>query len=183
MDDKNQQIQDTGHEYDGIREYDNPLPNWWLVTLFATIIFAFIYYIHYTFGGGLTQAQELEIAMQALPKVTMASWSESDLETKMAAGGAVENGHAVFSAKCAACHGPDGGGLIGPNLTDKFWLHGKGTRADIVKVISEGVLEKGMPSWSTMISEGDILNVAGYVYSIRGSKPTNPKEPQGQEVQ
>jgi cytochrome c oxidase cbb3-type subunit 3 len=146
------------------------------------MIFGFMYYIHYTFGGAPTQVQELEVALQNLPKVTMASWSESDLEAKMSAGGSLENGRAVFAGKCAACHGPDGGGLIGPNLTDQFWLHGKGTRADIVKVISEGVLEKGMPSWSTMISEADILSVAGFVYSIRGTKPANPKAPQGQEV-
>ena len=172
----------TDHVYDGIEEYDNPLPNWWMVTFIATAIFAFIYYIHYTFGGGPTLADELAAEMKALPQVATASWNDSDVEKKMAALGGGDLGKAVFAGKCASCHGPDGQGLIGPNLTDKVWIHGKGQRADLMQVISEGVLDKGMPAWGSMISEADVLNVAAYVYSLRGSKPANPKAPQGQEV-
>ena len=180
--DSNQNGELMDHQYDGIQEYDNPLPNWWLVTLFATIIFAFVYYIHYTFGGGLTQAQELEIEMNALPKVSMAQWKETDLQDQMAVAGIVDGGKEIFAGKCASCHGPEGQGLIGPNLTDKAWLHGKGSRADLMKVISEGVLEKGMPAWGTMISDKDVLKVAAYVHSLKGTNPSNPKPPQGTEV-
>src|SRR5574343_592852 len=94
-----------GHEYDGIKEFDNPLPGWWLVTIYATIIFAFIYVIHYEFGSGPTLAQE--------PKV-------------------LAMGAEVFTGKCASCHGNELQGLIGPNLTDKYWIHGKGKISDIV---------------------------------------------------
>jgi cytochrome c oxidase cbb3-type subunit III len=172
----------TDHQYDGIQEYDNPLPNWWMVTFIGTIIFSFMYYIHYTFGGGPTLADELVVEMKSLPQVSISNYDDGDLEKKMAALGGVENGRQVYSSKCASCHGPDGQGLIGPNLTDQFWIHGKGGRADLMKVISEGVLEKGMPAWGSMISETDVLNVAAFVFSLRGSKPSNPKPPQGQEV-
>lgn len=80
----------TEHAYDGIEEYDNPLPNWWLATFFVTIIFAALYYVHYTVGGGMTQAQELERDLQSLPKVAAQDFNESDLEKLMAAGGIVE---------------------------------------------------------------------------------------------
>jgi cytochrome c oxidase cbb3-type subunit III len=172
----------TGHLYDGIQEYDNPLPNWWMVTFIGTMIFSFIYYIHYTFGGGPTLAEELVVEMKALPQVATSTFNNSELEQKMAALGGADGGRQVYSSKCASCHGPDGQGLIGPNLADRFWIHGQGTRADLMRVISDGVLDKGMPAWGTMISESDILSVAAYVYSIRGSQPANPKPPQGREV-
>lgn len=166
------------HVYDGIIEHDNALPNWWLVTFFGTIIFAFIYYVHYTFGGGETLAQELAVKMQALPKQQAGQYNESDLEKKFAAVNAKQEGKEVFAGKCAACHGNEGQGLIGPNLTDKFWLHGKGARADIMKVVSEGVIEKGMPAWAASLKEEELLKVAGFVYALR-ENPRPGKEPQG----
>lgn len=169
------------HDYDGIQEYDNPLPNWWLTTFFGTIIFAFIYYLHYTFGGGPTLTQELETAMKDMPKATEKVWDEGDLQSKMTPE-AVAKGKAVFAAKCAACHGPEGQGVIGPNLTDKFWIHGKGHRSDIIQTITKGVTEKGMPSWSGMISDDEIMQVAGFVYFLRNTHPANPKAPQGEEA-
>jgi cytochrome c oxidase cbb3-type subunit 3 len=172
----------TGHAYDGIEEFDNPLPNWWLVTLFATIIFAFIYYLHYTVGGAPTQLQELEADMKALPQVAKAQWNEADVTQKMNALSSLAKGKEIFQGRCASCHGPEGQGLIGPNLTDKFWIHGHGTRADLMQIISEGVLDKGMPAWATMISEDEVLNVAAFVHSLRATHPSNPKPPQGEEV-
>lgn len=172
----------TGHEYDGIQEFDNPLPNWWLVTFFGTIIFGFIYFIHYEFGGAATQAQELQADMKALPKTNTEDWDEGDLQTRMAAIGKLDRGEQVFAGKCAACHAPDGGGLIGPNLTDRFWLHGKGTRTDLMRVISQGVPDKGMPAWNSMISPDEVFHVAAFVYSLKDKQPANPKPPQGEEV-
>lgn len=169
------------HNYDGIQEFDNPLPNWWLVTFFGTIIFAFIYYLHYTFGGGMTLKQELEVAMSALPKAVEQAWSEADLKSKMDSPETVTKGKAVFAGKCSACHGTEGQGVIGPNLTDNFWIHGKGLRADLMQVITKGATDKGMPSWAGMISEDEIIQVAGYVYSLR-NHPVKGKEPQGVEV-
>lgn len=170
------------HDYDGIQEYDNPLPNWWLMTFFGTIIFGFIYFLHYTFGGGFTQDMELQAAMAELPKAVEMELSEEELAGKMTAD-TIASGKAVYASKCAACHGPEGQGLIGPNLTDKFWLHGQGDRKSLVKVIAKGVTEKGMPAWTGMISDDEIVQVAGFVHSIKDTKPANPKEPQGVEVQ
>ncbi len=168
------------HNYDGIEEYDNPLPNWWLVTFFGTIIFGFIYYVHYTFGGGMTLAQELEVVMKSLPKAVEQAWNEDDLKSKMGGPEVLAKGQAVFTSKCAACHGAHGEGVIGPNLTDKFWIHG-GQRADVMKVLVKGVTEKGMPAWVGMISDDEILHVAGFVYSLR-EKPVAGKAPQGEEL-
>jgi cytochrome c oxidase cbb3-type subunit 3 len=188
-DDTKNQINDplTDHEYDGIQEYDNPLPTWWLWTFFLTIIFAFLYYIHYEVGGGPTLKDELAVAMKNLetaaaqhaPAVTE---SEEMLADAMKDPKLAELGGAAFTAKCAACHGPQLGGLIGPNLTDNFWLHGKGTRMDIATVIRKGVPEKGMPPWESMLSKDEVYGLTAYILSKKGSNPANAKAPQGDEV-
>lgn len=177
----------TSHDYDGIQEYDNPLPTWWTWTFFGTIIFSFLYYIHYQFGGGPTLAQELEVAMKNLetaaaqhaPAVTE---TEDMLVEAMKDPKLSELGAAAYTGKCAACHGPELGGLIGPNLTDKFWLHGKGTRMDIAHTIRKGVPEKGMPPWEAMLSKDEVYGLTAYIISKAGSKPANAKTPQGEEV-
>lgn len=170
------------HEYDGIREYDNPLPSWWLMTFLGAIIFSFNYFIHYTWGGGQTQDQELAMHLEALPKALEKIWNENELVGKIDGNEMVMNGKMVFDSKCAACHGQEGQGVIGPNLTDRFWLHGQGQRKDIIHIIAKGVVEKGMPAWDGMISENEMLAVTGYVFSLKGKSPSNPKEPQGQEI-
>ena len=172
----------TDHDYDGIQEFDNVLPAWWLYIFLGTIIFGFIYFIHYTTGSGPTQKQELQAAMNQLNllKKNGPLYTEETLAALFDAS-AINRGHNVFQAKCVACHGLEGGGLIGPNLTDKSWIHGQGQRIDLVKVISEGVSDKGMPAWSEMMSENDVLDVASYVYSIKGSLVPGGKPPQGTE--
>ncbi|HWU45080.1 MAG TPA: cbb3-type cytochrome c oxidase N-terminal domain-containing protein [Bdellovibrio sp.] len=175
------------HEYDGIIEHDNPLPTWWLWTFFITIIFAFIYYIHYELGGGPTLKQELTVAMDQLEKSKAAGESAAPLETedslKEAFGkdGVVAAGAAVFKSKCVACHGEQLQGLIGPNLTDNFWIHGKGTRIDIVKVIREGVPDKGMPPWGPVLKKDEVYAVTAFILSKKGSNPPGAKAPQGVE--
>jgi cytochrome c oxidase cbb3-type subunit 3 len=169
------------HSYDGIEEHDNPLPLWWLVTFFATIIFAFLYFIHYSTGAGPNLAQELEIDMKALPAATEKIWTEAELEGPFGDKEKIMKGQAVFSAKCVACHGEHAQGIIGPNLTDNFWLHG-GHKTDIVNVIKKGVTEKGMPTWGGVISDDETIQVAAYIFSLKGSNPPNPKPPQGEEV-
>jgi cytochrome c oxidase cbb3-type subunit 3 len=85
----------------------------------------------------------------------------------------------VFVKNCAACHGDHGQGLIGPNLTDDNWLHGQGVPADIVKTISEGVAEKGMPPWGPVLKPEEIVGATAYIRSLHGSNPAGAKEPQG----
>ncbi len=173
----------TDHNYDGIQEYDNPLPNWWMMLFAGTVIFSFIYFVHYTVGGGATQNQELANDLNLLPKTVDKEWQESDLLVKIDQPETVKMGMSVYSNKCSACHGPEGQGVIGPNLADHFWIHGKGLRKDIIHAVAKGILEKGMPAWEESLSEKELLAVTGYVYSLKDSKPTNPKEPQGVEVQ
>lgn len=176
------------HEYDGIIEHDNPLPMWWLWTFFLTIIFAFLYFLHYQLGGGATLQDELKTAMTQLEKQQATSVASAPMETEdtlkeaFSKDGVVNAGVAVFESKCASCHGQQLQGLIGPNLTDKFWIHGKGTRMDIVKVIREGVAEKGMPPWGPVLKKEEVYSVAAYILSKKGSNPPGAKAPQGEEV-
>ena len=174
------------HVYDGIVEHDNPLPTWWLWTFFLTIIFAFMYLLHYEVGGGPNLHTELEQAMQELERSQSSSVQSAPLETEetlmaaFAQQGVVDAGATQFTAKCASCHGPELGGLIGPNLVDSSWLHGKGTRLDILKVIREGVAEKGMPPWGPVMKKDEIYAVAAFILSKKGSQPAGAKPPQGE---
>lgn len=177
----------TDHEYDGIQEYDNPLPNWWLVTFFATIIFAFIYWLHYEIAGGPTLAQELSVAMKEIDahRATMPvrEPTEQELAAAFQDPGVLSEGGAVFAGKCASCHGPELQGLIGPNLTDAHWLQGKGTAKEILRVVRVGVPAKGMPPWEGLLKPSEITAVTVFIQSKIGSNPPNPKEPQGQKVE
>ncbi|MCY1540631.1 Cbb3-type cytochrome c oxidase subunit CcoP [compost metagenome] len=92
----------------------------------------------------------------------------------------IAEGKMVFNANCTACHGPDGGGLVGPNLTDAFWLHG-GSINDVFKTIKYGVLDKGMTSWEKTLSSKKIAEVSNYIMSLQGSTPANAKAPQGEK--
>lgn len=177
----------SGHVYDGITELDNPLPAWWLWTFLFTIIFAFIYYIHYEIAGGQTLRQELSVAMEEIEKNKMHEpvvlETEEALTEAMNGPNTLALGVAIFNSKCVACHGTNLQGQVGPNLTDKYWIHGVGTRMDIVKVIREGVLDKGMPNWEQALSKDEIYAVAAYIISKKGSSPANPKAPQGNLVE
>jgi cytochrome c oxidase cbb3-type subunit 3 len=95
---------------------------------------------------------------------------------------ALKQGKESFSTKCAACHAADGGGLVGPNLTDHFWINGKGELNDIYKVVRNGVLDKGMPAWGALMSDSELNSVVAYVKTLEGTKPITAKSPQGEEV-
>jgi cytochrome c oxidase cbb3-type subunit 3 len=180
----------TDHDYDGIQEYDNPLPNWWLTVFLGTIIFGFLYWLHYFSGAAPTQIEELRsdmVKIEAQSKAAEASGAakpDSDDDIKKLANDTtvLAQGKAVFLGKCAACHGPQLQGVIGPNLTDEYWIHGKGTPSDISAVVHAGVLDKGMPSWGTMLTDAEIRSVVVFVVSMQGSNPPNPKAPQGEKV-
>lgn len=176
------------HEYDGIIEHDNPLPTWWLWTFFLTIIFSFLYYIHYELGGGPTLTQELEVAMSNLDKARSHASSAAPMETEDMLQGKFKDanlialGAAQYAGKCAACHGNELQGLIGPNLTDDHWLHGDGSGLALLKVIREGVPEKGMPPWNGILKKDELYGVAAFIESKHGSNPPGAKEPQGEKV-
>lgn len=186
MSQENDQL--TNHEYDGIKEYDNPLPSWWLWTFFLTIIFSFIYYLHYEVAGGQNLDAELKQAIQKIESLQASHqgaqkvMSESDLMKLFQENKDEALGVATYDSKCAACHGPKMEGLIGPNLTDRFWIHGQGKAMDILQVIQKGVSDKGMPPWEGLLKEDELIAVSAYIYSKRGTQEKQGKEPQGQEV-
>lgn len=170
----------TDHDYDGIRELDNDLPLWWLAIFAGTVIFAFIYYVHYEVAMGPSTDQEVAAAMKSIKdsRPVEKVFNEDQLE-KLFTTQESTKGQAIFAVKCAACHGPTGGGVIGPNLTDEAWIHGNGQRHEIYNVIAKGVPAMGMPAWAEMMDAGDVLAAAAFVYSIKNTHVSGGKPPQG----
>ncbi len=184
--DKEEKIKN--HEYDGIQEFDNPLPGWWLATFYITIIFSVFYFGYYSLGTGPTLTEELKASKAQLerkspPKPAVAWPDEALLLAASKSPEAIQKGQGIFTSKCAACHGDKGQGVIGPNLADSFWIHGKGTLVAVAKVVHDGVNEKGMPPWGSMLKDEEIFSVVAYVKSLRGTNPPNPKAPQGDKVE
>jgi cytochrome c oxidase cbb3-type subunit III len=173
------------HEYDGIRELDNNLPPWWVYMFYMTIIFGVIYigYYHYSEKGELqgqeylTEIKEAEIQTAAFLKTQANSIDENNVKL-ITDKTILESGKEIFTANCKACHGEIGGGTIGPNLTDEYWLHGGGIK-NIFKTIKYGVTDKGMISWKTELTPAQIQQVASYIVSLKGTNPPNAKAPQG----
>jgi cytochrome c oxidase cbb3-type subunit 3 len=176
------------HTFDGIAELDNPTPRWFMVLFFGSIIFAAAYLLNYeVLGFGLNQDQEYaaEIEQAAIdkqaflmkPENAASAVNENNIEL-VKDEAVIKQGAALFSTRCTPCHGAHAEGIVGPNLTDEFWLHG-GTVKDVFKVIKYGVPEKGMVSWEKSMSAQQIAELTNYVLSLQGSKPANPKAPQG----
>lgn len=180
----NDNIQDKllDHTYDGIQEYDNPMPRWWLLTFAGTIIFSVIYLFNVgPIGNGKGRIADYEAEQKAYATAhpqTGGSASPEQLLAMVKDHESLEEGKETFAAYCASCHGPDGGGLIGPNLADAYWLHG-GSITEIHTTIAKGVLAKGMPPWEKSLKPEQLNQVVAYVSSLQGTTPTNPKAPQG----
>jgi cytochrome c oxidase cbb3-type subunit 3 len=176
------------HNYDGIQEYDNPLPRWWVYLFYATIVFAVLYYVNVPgvgVGRGRIADYEADMAAAKSRYAAIAPSNGPTLEQLTALlhdKNVVAAGRSVFSGNCIACHKADGGGMIGPNLTDEYWIHG-GTISDIRRTINDGVLVKGMPQWGKVLNPDQINAVAVYVTTLRGSNPPNGKAPEGTQVQ
>jgi cytochrome c oxidase cbb3-type subunit 3 len=173
------------HSYDGIQEYDNPLPRWWVIIFWATIVFSVLYVINVpVFGRGPGRIAEYNADMASWKAAHPAPTVESSPEELAAMAkdpGAMALGKQVFTTNCASCHRPDAGGLIGPNLTDDAWIHG-GSLLEIHKTVREGVMAKGMPAWDKLLRPEQIDGVVAYVASLYGSNPPNPKPPEGQST-
>lgn len=174
----------TDHEYDGIRELDNKLPPWWLYGFYLSIVFAIIYLFRFFFLDMPRQADEFQAEMKQAKeevKVYLASLDNLIDESSVTFSGETADlnaGKAIFEANCAVCHAADGGGGVGPNFTDKYWLHG-GDMPSIFKTIKYGVPSKGMISWETQLSPKKMQQVASYIYTMEGTSSAKPKEPQG----
>jgi cytochrome c oxidase cbb3-type subunit III len=174
------------HEYDGIGELDNKLPRWWVWLFYLTTIFAVVYLLYFhVFRMGDLMAAEYEKERQAgevIKSVALEKF-ESNMEALQPATDAatLAAGKATYDSLCAPCHRDDGGGLVGPNLTDDYWIHGD-KFADNVKIIWNGVPAKGMVTWRGLLKPADITAVASYIYTLRGTQPPNPKPPENQTV-
>jgi cytochrome c oxidase cbb3-type subunit 3 len=174
------------HNYDGIRELDNKLPPWWTSLFYITIVFAVVYFVYYEVFDGPTQIDEYETEV-AIADKEIAEFKKNNKDLIDA--GTVElltepsdlaAGKAVFTANCVACHKDDGGGGIGPNLTDDYWILGGGIK-NVFHTISEGGRAgKGMIPWKTDLKPSEIAQVASYVLSLHGTKPAEPKAPEGE---
>lgn len=176
---------DLGHNYDGIRELDNRLPPWWLYGFYLCIIFGVIYFWRYSVSHSAPSNQEefqiaMKIASEEKEAYLKKSANKVDENTViyLSDANSLEAGKKIFETTCLACHLADGGGLVGPNLTDDYWIHGGGMK-DIFKTIKYGWPEKGMKSWQEDYSPVQIAQVASYIKSLKGTKPAKPKEPQG----
>lgn len=162
-----------GHadEADGIEEYDNPLPDWWLGLFWFTIVWALAYTVHYHFIADRSQEKRLAAEMAAAE----ARWPEqaqAEIRFTMSDEAAAA-GEAVYTQNCAPCHAAGLEGLIGPSFIDDEWIHG-GTAADVIRIIREGVLDKGMVAWAGILSPEQINNVAAYVISKNGEATGRP---------
>ncbi len=172
---------ETDHEYDGIKEFDNPLPRWWLWTFAITVLFSVYYWLtretlpaEGTFEEFQTEYAEFEA------KALAQAVEPAELEAMVKDTAAVAAGQTTFSNKCASCHGEKAEGGTGPNLTDRFWLHGSTTR-EIYVSIASGYPKLGMPKWRGQLEDRAIQELTAYVLSIRNTN-VQGKGPQGTEA-
>lgn len=179
-----------GHQYDGIQEYDNPMPGWWVWMFIGSFFFAIYYLVGMQTGFINTYTDDLEENLAELESVRTAfaasqpvfSVDEATLNAYATDQAKIDAGAALFTAQCAACHGAEGQGLIGPNLTDPYWIKG-GTGIDIYTSISKGSLEKGMPPWEAVFNEVERAELVAFIQSLEGTTPPNPKAAEGELVE
>lgn len=174
------------HDYDGIRELDNRLPPWWLYLFYITIIFSGVYLVRYHMMGADDQETELRKEMaQAKIEVEEYMKTAPDLMdeksvTLLTDPAELAKGKAIFQTNCVACHRADGGGQIGPNLTDDHWILGGGIK-NVFRTITNGGRDgKGMIAWKATLKPKEIQHVASYVLSLQGTHPVDGKAPDGE---
>lgn len=173
------------HNYDGIKELDNNLPPWWLYSFYISILFAVVYLARYHVFNGDNQYQELE-AKIAQAKIDIENYKKTakdlvDINTVelLTDAADLKAGQAIFETNCVACHMSDGGGGIGPNLTDKYWILGGGIK-NVFKVVSEGGRDgKGMIAWKQLLKPVEMAQVSSYVLQFQGTTPAKPKAQEG----
>jgi cytochrome c oxidase cbb3-type subunit III len=187
-------IHEAHQDNDGIQEYDNPLPGWFLYLFYGCILFAGLYFpYYYGYGKALSDAGGVGQGLSAsggdyLAAVRMeeeahhgrpvAEMSKDELLEVLKAPASISGGEAVFKANCVACHGDQGQGVVGPNLTDPFWLHG-GAPEGILASVTHGYPDKGMPAWKNVLGAEKVRLATAYVVSLKGRNAANPKPPQG----
>lgn len=172
------------HEFDGIRELDNDPPSWLNILFVISVLFAYAYLVNYHWFKAsdlqevayekeiskytiTEEEEEVELAENAVPVV----YPLTDTER-------LADGAKIYTNNCAVCHLAEGQGLVGPNLTDKYWIHG-GSYDEVKYIVTNGVIAKGMIAWKTQLSKKKIDNVTSYIFTLQGTNPPNPKAPEG----
>ena len=177
------------HSYDGIKELDNPVPAWFNILFLATIVFAISYLLYYEVTGyGDTQDKEYvkEMVQAKIDNTAFLATSANAIDENSVkldnAPTVLVEGKSIFATNCAVCHGDKGQGVIGPNLTDDFWLHGGGIN-NVFKTVKYGVPEKGMISWEKNLDPKKMSAVANFIISLHGTNPLGAKAPQGEKYE
>lgn len=174
------------HNYDGIHELDNLLPPWWVKLFYATIIFGFVYMGYYQFYEGNDQTSEFNAEMEEARiaveeyKKTAKDLIDANTVTLLTDAGDIAAGKKIFDTNCMACHRADGGGAIGPNLTDEQWILGGGIKNVFNTVTKGGRDGKGMVAWQGTLKPSEIQQVSSYVLSLQGTNPKDAKAPEGE---
>lgn len=179
MNDQPNEVQLLEHEADGIKELDNLLPRWWVWLFHITVAFSVVYMVYYhVAGAGDLQAAEYTKEWnrgEAIKSASIAKFESGiDTLTPSTDKAVLGDGQQLYVNYCAPCHRPDGGGLVGPNLCDDYWIHGT-NYVDNVKIVINGVPAKGMLTWRGVLNPDQIKAVSSYVYTFRGTNPKNPK--------
>lgn len=173
------------HDYDGIKELNNPIPPWFNVLFLGSIVVAFAYFMYFhVFDAGTLQAQEYTNELVAAEKQKAdfvkkaGNLIDENSVTLLTDVAKIKEGEQLFATKCAVCHGEKGGGNVGPNLTDEYWLHGA-TVQEVFKSIKYGWPSKGMVAWQNSMNGGQMQQLTSFILSIQGTNPAGAKEPQG----
>jgi len=172
------------HDFDGIKELDNRVPPWFNILFYGTIFFGLVYLINYhVLGSGNVQEEEYKAEIVAAETernilIKTGVFLNEETVTAKTDAATLDEGKSIFVKNCVSCHANDGGGLVGPNLTDDYWIHGGGIK-NVFIVIKNGVPSKGMIAWQTQLSPTQMQAVASYVLSLHGTKPANGKPPEG----
>ncbi|MFA6542293.1 MAG: cbb3-type cytochrome c oxidase N-terminal domain-containing protein [Bacteroidota bacterium] len=178
-------VQDMGHDFDGIRELDNRIPPWFNYLFGITVLFGIVYMIDYHIAGvsPLQQAEYQQELVAASLQRQILNANEPPLdETQLVAlkdDASLTAGREIFQKYCISCHGLQAGGIVGPNLTDQYWIHGGGI-TNVYQTIKKGVPAKGMISWELVFTQRQIYQIASFVLSLQGSNPPGGKSPEGQ---
>jgi cytochrome c oxidase cbb3-type subunit 3 len=186
IDAASEQEQDLGHDFDGIRELNNPTPPWWRYSFYCSILFGVVYvWVYHISRSAPLQLEELAIAEEKAAEAQQAylAHAANNIDEKtvklLTAADDIAGGQKLFTANCTACHGAAGQGMVGPNLTDDYWLHG-GQVNQVFSTIKYGVPEKGMKSWKDDFSPKQIAQLASFIKTLHGSNPPGAKEAQGE---
>jgi cytochrome c oxidase cbb3-type subunit 3 len=173
------------HDFDGIKELNNPIPFWFNLLFYGTIVIGIIYLlVYHVFNAAPLQTQEYKIAMEEAEKSKQeyvkkaGNLIDESNVVMLTDASKIEAGAQVFLAKCAVCHGEKGEGKVGPNLADAYWIHG-GDIQSIFKTIKYGVPAKGMVAWQNSMNGGQMQELASYIITLQGTNPPGAKEPQG----